>query len=100
MITWIKRQLYNLGTNLSLGSQARLSQATVLSSRKGNHGLTEFNSDPLRLNIYFASGGTIVESCMVDRKTDYPQSKLHIVGPGDNLGESIEHIITIELLKK
>jgi hypothetical protein len=52
------------------------------------------------LNIYFASGGTIVESCMFDRKTDHTQSKLHIVGPSDNLGESIEHIITIELLKK
>jgi len=52
------------------------------------------------LNIYFASGGTIVESCMFDRRTDNTQSKLHIVGPDENLGESIAHIITLELLKK
>jgi len=97
MINWIKRQLYNLGTNSGLGYADR---KNVVSSRRGNHGITEFNSDPLRLNIYFASGGTIVESCMFDRKTDHTQSKLHIVGPSDNLGESIEHIITIELLKK
>lgn len=96
MINWIKRQLYNLGTN----SYPSTDRQNVVSSRRGNHGITEFNSDPLRLNIYFASGGTIVESCMFDRKTDHTQSKLHIVGPDENLGESIGHIITLELLKK
>lgn len=95
MINWIKRKLYNLGTN-SIPSP----DSKYLSSRKINHSSVEFNSDPLRLNIYFASGGTIVESCMFDRKTDHTQSSLHIVGSDENLGESIAHIITLELLKK
>ena len=95
MINWIKRQLYNLGTN-SIPSPDR----KYLSTRKSNHSSAEFNSDPLRLNIYFASGGTIVESCIFDRKTDNTQSSLHIVRSDENLGESIAHIITLELLKK
>ena len=95
MINWIKRKLYNWGNNSTPGPDRQ-----YISSRRGNHSPAEFNSDPLRLNIYFAAGGTIVESCMFDRKTDHTQSKLHIVGPDENLGESIAHIITLELLKK
>lgn len=95
MINWIKRQLYNLGTNSIPGPDRQ-----HISSRRGNHSPAELNSDPLRLNIYFASGGTIVESCMFDRRTDNTQSKLHIVRSDENLGESIAHIITLELLKK
>ena len=95
MINWIKRQLYNWGN-----TQTPSPDRKYISSRRGNHSPAEFNSDPLRLNIYFAAGGTIVESCMFDRKTDHTQSSLHIVGSDENLGESIAHIITLELLKK
>ena len=96
MINWIKGKLYNWVNN----SKPVPDRQYIKSSRRGNHSPAEFNSDPLRLNIYFASGGTIVESCMFDRKTDHTQSKLHIVGSDENLGESIAHIITLELLKK
>ena len=95
MINWIKGKLYNWVNNSTPAPDRK-----YLSTRKSNHSSAEFNSDPLRLNIYFASGGTIVESCMFDRKTDHTQSSLHIVGSDENLGESIAHIITLELLKK
>jgi hypothetical protein len=57
------------------------------------------NSEPLRLNVYRANGGTIVETNSYDRKTDRNSSQLHIITHDVDLGQGISKIITMESLR-
>ena len=52
-----------------------------------------------RLNIYGASGGTIIETTKYDRKNDENRNSLHIVTDDKNLGEELSKIITMEQLR-
>ena len=57
------------------------------------------NSEPLRLNVYRANGGTIVETNSYDRKTDRNSSQLHIITHDVDLGQGLSKIITMESLR-
>jgi len=61
--------------------------------------LEGLNSEPLRLSIYRANGGTIVETRVYDRQKDRNQTQLHIVGHDEDLGRSLSKIITMESLR-
>ncbi len=56
-------------------------------------------SQGFRLNIYGASGGTIIETTKYDRKNDENRHSLHVVTDDKNLGEEISKIITMENLR-
>ena len=57
------------------------------------------STEPLRLSIYRANGGTIVETRQYDRQKDRSQNQLHIVGNDEDLGRSLSKIITMESLR-
>lgn len=57
------------------------------------------SSEPLRLSIYRANGGTIVETRVYDRQKDRSQNQLYIIGHDDDLGHSLAKIITMESLR-
>ena len=57
------------------------------------------SSEPLRLSIYRANGGTVVETRVYDRQKDRSQNQLHIVSHDDDLGRSLAKIITMESLR-
>ena len=59
----------------------------------------EIQSQGFRLNIYGASGGTIVETTKYDRKQDENRHSLHVVTEDKDLGEELAKIITIEQLR-
>ena len=77
----------------------------VMSTRKSNRGLAiatdseTLSSEPLRLSIYRANGGMVVETRIYDRQKDRSSNQLHIVGHDDDLGHSIAKIITMESLR-
>jgi len=56
-------------------------------------------SEPMRLSIYRANGGTIVETRVYDRQKERSQLQLHIVGNDEDLGRSLSKIITMETLR-
>ena len=56
-------------------------------------------SNAFRLNIYGASGGTIIEATKYDRKTDENRHSLHVVTEDKDLGEELAKIITMEQLR-
>ncbi len=56
-------------------------------------------SQGFRLNVYSASGGTIVETTKYDRKNDEHRHGLHIVTDDKDLGEELAKIITMESLR-
>jgi len=57
------------------------------------------DGNPLRLNVYRASGGTIVETSQYDQIKDRNFNQLHIVTHDQDLGQSLAKIITMESLR-
>ena len=57
------------------------------------------SSQGFRLNIYGASGGTIVETTKYDRKHDENRNSLHVITDDKDLGEELGKIITMEQLR-
>jgi hypothetical protein len=60
---------------------------------------TGLGTEPLRLSIYRANGGTVVETRQYDRQKDRGSNQLHIVGHDEDLGHSLSKIITMESLR-
>jgi hypothetical protein len=56
-------------------------------------------SQGFRLNVYGASGGTIIETTKYDRKNDDHRHSLHVVTEDKDLGEELSKIITMESLR-
>jgi hypothetical protein len=59
----------------------------------------EIQSQGFRLNVYGASGGTIVETTKYDRQKDDHKHSLHVVTDDKDLGEELAKIITMESLR-
>jgi hypothetical protein len=51
------------------------------------------------LNVYSASGGTIIETTKYDRQKDDHRHSLHVVTDDKELGEELAKIITMESLR-
>ena len=56
-------------------------------------------SQGFRLNVYTASGGTIVETTKYDRQKDDHKHSLYVVTDDKELGEELAKIITMESLR-
>jgi hypothetical protein len=59
----------------------------------------DLSSNSFRLNIYGASGGTIIETTKYDRKSDENRHSLYVVTEDKDLGEELAKIITMEQLR-
>jgi hypothetical protein len=59
----------------------------------------DLHSQGFRLQVYGASGGTIVETTKYDRKSDENRHSLHVVTEDKDLGEELAKIITMEQLR-
>jgi hypothetical protein len=55
-------------------------------------------SDPLKLNIYQANGGTIVETRTYDHSKDRNHTRLYIITDDEDMGNAISRIIMMEKL--
>ena len=96
-MNWLKRRLRNW-VNSDIND-------VDMSTRKVSRGLAistndeSLSTEPLRLSIYRANGGTVVETRQYDRQKDRSQNQLHIVSHDDDLGHSLAKIITMESLR-
>ena len=59
----------------------------------------DLHSNSFRLQVYGASGGTIIETTKYDRKNDENRHSLHVVTEDKDLGEELAKIITMEQLR-
>jgi hypothetical protein len=93
---WLKRRLRNWinsndsEANIMVGKQRGLAIATDSET---------LSSEPMRLSIYRANGGTVVETRVYDRQKDRSQNQLHIVSHDEDLGRCLAKIITMESLR-
>jgi len=54
----------------------------------------------MNFTLYKAVGGHIMEYSCYDERTDESTKTLHIITADTDLGQSIAHVITYEMLKK
>ena len=99
-MNWLKRRLRNWVNTLDEADQimkmsSRHRGLAISTSSDGEI----LSTEPLRLSIYRANGGTIVETRVYDRQKDRSQNQLHIVSHDDDLGRSLAKIITLESLR-
>ena len=95
-MNWLKRQIRMWA--LSADNGAIPSNKLSRGSDTVAAGET-LSTEPMRLSIYRANGGMIVETRVYDRQKDRSQNQLHIVGHDEDLGRSLAKIITMESLR-
>ena len=95
-MNWLKKRLRIWAFNQDEHEKIKASRGIGIVSTEPGETLS---TEPLRLSIYRANGGTIVETRVYDRQKDRSQNQLHIVGHDQDLGHSIAKIITMESLR-
>ena len=60
----------------------------------------KLQSEGIRLQVYKASGGYVVETRGYDPKTDRNRTSLHVVTDEDDLGDSLGKIVMMEALQR
>ena len=96
MKNWLRKKLHNFIFPQDEAQRAnnKVPRAVGLSTD-----CETLSTEPMRLSIYRANGGTIVETRTYDRQKDRSQNQLHIIGHDQDLGHSIAKIITMESLR-
>jgi hypothetical protein len=89
---WLKQRLRNW---LNSDDVETLSMNKLASTRDRH----ELDGEPLRFNIFRANGGTVVQTYVYDRQKDRSFQQLHIVRHDQDLGESLNKILTMESLR-
>lgn len=59
----------------------------------------QLESHGMRLQIYRASGGFVVETCSYDRRNDRNNNSMHVITEDQDLGEALSKIVMMEALK-
>ena len=98
MINWFRQKLHNFifpqDTNELVETKTHrgrplISRGSHLDSRGG-----------LNFTIHMANGGYVLEYSTYNDKTDRHDHALHLIPSEQDMGQSIAHIITLEMLRK
>ena len=96
MKNWLRNKMHNFIFPPDEAQRAnKVSRGLTVSAEPGE----TLSTEPMRLSIYRANGGMIVETRVYDRQKDRSQNQLHIVSHDEDLGHSIAKIITMESLR-
>jgi hypothetical protein len=95
-MNFLKKQLRNWLNNHENNSMniIQKSKSTAISVEGES-----LSTEPMRLSIFRANGGTVVETRVYDRQKDRNQTQLHIISHDADLGQSLAKIITMESLR-
>ena len=59
----------------------------------------EPDAECVRFKVFKASGGTVVQTDIYDRRADRQYNNLHVIVEGQDLGNELGKILTFESLK-
>lgn len=93
LLNWLKSK-YQHGAIQGLVSNC----ASAPSVERDTIGLFESNQ-PLRITVFRAVGGLVIQTSFYDHNSDNTVNSLHIVNNSDSLGDCLGKIITVEVLK-
>jgi hypothetical protein len=100
MKNWLRKKMHNF-----IFPQDELEGMPSTSnkvSRKGI-GITSdgetLSSEPLRMSIYSANGGVVIETRQYDRVKDRSINQLYVVRHGEDIADTVSKVITMESLR-
>ncbi len=88
-LTW--KQRFRNWLNNDINESDTISQDVIETNR--------LDSDGMRLQIYKASGGFVVETRSYDRQKDRSYNSMHIITEDQDLGEALGKIVMMETLR-
>ena len=95
-MNWLQRKMHNF---IFPQDEAPSTSNNILRKGIAISADESLGTEPMRLSIYRANGGTIVETRVYDRQKDRSFNQLHIVSHDEDLGHSLAKIITMESLR-
>ena len=96
---WFNKKVQNAweeARNQPMPCDDSMKMSNPLSSNR-NRGLDQSG---MNFTIYNAVGGHVMEYSFYDERTDNNTKNLHVINADADLGQSIAHIITYEMLRK
>jgi len=90
VVQWVIREDWN---NARSEKDVLVSASTVSKGRRLDH-------NGMNFTIHSANGGYVMEYNTYDPRTDERNTALHLITSEQDLGQSIAHIITLEMLRK
>ena len=98
---WLRNWIINFDQDV-VAEDDVLSSSTYSGRKRSNrvsiatsHGPDSFDAEPIRLSVYSASGGMIVETKTYDRQKDRMNTQLYIINDPEQMGEELNKIITL-----
>jgi hypothetical protein len=98
---WFKRMVCNwVREDWNQTSRDQVAEKYAVGAiSKGGSGRTVDADPTLQFKIYEAIGGKVVEFSRYDRRTDRHDHCIYVIGKGEDFGEKIAKIATLETLK-
>ena len=98
-MNWLKRRLRSwvLNDDSEVIQSNKVSRKGLLISQD-SPGET-LSTEPLRLSIYSANGGVVIETRQYDRVKDRSTNQLYVVGHGEDIADTVSKVITMESLR-
>jgi hypothetical protein len=81
---------------LNQSSEDKINMSKSLSVRESE----ALSGEPLRIQVYAANGGMVVETRTYDRQKDRTNTNLYIVNDGEDLGNELGKILTMASLSR
>jgi len=94
---WLWDWLRNLEDEPENSTRAKLGRGRVISTISDRDDVLD--GHPMRLNVYRASGGVVIEARTYDSQRDRHHQSLHVITHDQDLATSLDKIITMESLR-
>jgi hypothetical protein len=94
VIQWVREDWNKVRSDNDIQSSKSIGIGTISSGRRLDQ------SNGMNFTIHSANGGYVMEYNKYDPRTDERNTALHIITSDQDLGQSIAHIITFEMLRK
>ena len=93
---WLRNWIINFDQNVIEDAESNYVPGSKL--RRGlvtTRGSDTLDTEPIRMNIYSASGGMIIETKTYDPQKDRHNTQLYIVNDTEHIGDELSKIITM-----
>ena len=94
---WLWDWLRNLEDEPENSTRAKLGRGRVISTISDRDDVLD--GHPMRLNVYRASGGVVIEARTYDPQRDRSHQSLHVITHDQDLATCLDKIITMESLR-
>ena len=94
---WLRNWLNSVEDEVENSKNRTMGRGRVISTVSDRDDVLD--GHPMRLNVYRASGGVVIEARTYDPQRDRSHQSLHVITHDQDLATSLDKIITMESLR-